>query len=101
LSVFVGKLDLVSAGHRARMLLVEPHVLQHGHPTSGDTGQQEARGAHGTAQTRRDHQVELCAIGLESATGLTRLCDAARRQVNIDPARETVGQVPLTLPVPH
>eukprot|EP00966_Prymnesium_polylepis_P214162 4959803-Prymnesium_polylepis.1 len=41
------------------------------------------------------------AVVLEHAACLARLRNAPRRQIDVDPTREAVGQVPLALPVSH
>ena len=83
----------------AVMPLVQPPVLGHGNPQLIDRLQCNVRRTDRAGEHRGVGPVERQPLGLHQLPAPPRLRFAFRRQVYIDPAGETVVEIPLALAV--
>src|SRR6478609_11251155 len=97
LAMLLDGLRLVQALQRAVVALVQPPALLHRQPHAVHLVEGNPQGADGALQQRGVGVVEADAGGPEFAARLARLFTALIRKIDVVPAREQVGDVPLAL----
>jgi len=79
--------------------LVQAPVLDHRHIGQARRLQRQCAGALGARQDRGEHHCRLESGLGDQFAAATRLGLALRRQIDVDPAGETILEVPLALAV--
>eukprot|EP00966_Prymnesium_polylepis_P310644 7177376-Prymnesium_polylepis.2 len=89
-AMLLGELVLVLARQRARMLLIEPHVLAHGDPALVERREHQHRRSNSAAQQRGVHLVDQKPLCCKQPPRLAGLLNALVREIHIHPAGEDV-----------
>jgi hypothetical protein len=100
-AVALDGLCLVEPLQRPVVTLIQPPAALDGQPHLVELVERDPERADRALENRRERLVEGDAFVPEKSPGLPRFEQALRRQVDVDPSREKVLEIPGALPVPQ